>query len=58
MTLPPEADKALVLTKEALADPEKFLTRIYSIELPNRIETNLTEAEAQKLIREIFLPAI
>lgn len=56
MTLPPEADKALVLTKEALADPEKFLTRIYSIELPNRIETNLTEAEAQKLIREIFCP--
>lgn len=56
MTLPPEADKALVLTKEALADPEKFLTRIYSIELPNRIETSLTEAEAQKLIREIFCP--
>lgn len=56
MTLPPEADKALVLTKEALADPEKFLTRIYSIELPNRIETNLTEAEAQKLIREILCP--
>lgn len=56
MTLPPEADKALVLTKEALADPEKFLTRIYSIELPNRIETKLTEAEAQKLIREIFCP--
>lgn len=56
MTLPPEADKALVLTKEALADPEKFLTRIYSIELPNRIVTNLTEAEAQKLIREIFCP--
>ena len=44
------------LSKEALADPEKFLTRIYSIELPNRIETNLTEAEAQKLIREIFCP--
>lgn len=56
MTLPPEADKALVLIKEALADPEKFLTRIYSIELPNRIVTNLTEAEAQKLIREIFCP--
>ena len=56
MTLPPEADKALVLTKEALADPEKFLTRIYFIELPNRIVTNLTEAEAQKLIREIFCP--
>lgn len=56
MTLPPEADKALVLTKEALADPEKFLTRIYSIELPNKIETSLTEAEAQKLIREIFCP--
>ena len=56
MTLPPEADKALILTKEALVEPERFLTEIYSVELPNKIKTSLTEAEAQKLIREIFCP--
>ena len=37
MTMPPEADKALVLTKEALVNPEPFLERIFAIELPNKV---------------------
>lgn len=56
MTLPSEADKKLVLTKEALENPEPFLERIFSIELPNRICTELSENEAKILIREIFCP--
>lgn len=56
ITLPSEADKKLVLTKEALENPEVYLKRIFSIELPNRISTDLSEYEAKKLIREIFCP--
>ncbi len=56
MTLPSEADKALVLTKEALENPEPYLERIFAIELPNRISTDLSEYETKKLIREIFCP--
>lgn len=56
MTLPSEADKKIVLTKEALENPEAYLERIFSIELPNRICTDLSEYEEKKLIREIFCP--
>lgn len=56
MAMPPEADKTLVLTKEALADPTPYVERIFSIHLPNRVETDLTKAEAQRLIREVLCP--
>lgn len=56
MTLPSEGDKALVLTKEALADPEEFIDRIYALHLPNNVETKLSENECKRLVREIFCP--
>ncbi len=56
MIMPTEADKALVLTKEALADPTPFVDRIFSIALPNKVETELSKAEAQRLIREVLCP--
>ena len=56
MKLPSEADKKIVLTKDALENPEEYLERIFSIELPNRICTDLSEYEVKKLIGEIFCP--
>lgn len=56
MTLPSEADKTLILTKEALSDPEEFIDRVYALELPSRVETNLSEFECKRLVREIFCP--
>lgn len=56
MTLPSEGDKELVLTKEALADPKPFIDKIFSIALPNKIETSIHPQESQKLIREVFCP--
>ena len=40
MRLPTESDKALIMTKEALADPQPYLERILSMELPNGKQTN------------------
>ena len=56
MTLPSEGDKTLVLTKEALSDPEEFIDRVYALELPSRVQTNLREFECKRLVREIFCP--
>ncbi len=56
MILPSEADKQLILTKEALRDPEPFFDRIFSIELPNGKETVINEQESKRLIREVLCP--
>ena len=56
MILPSEADKKIILTKEALDNPEKYLRSIYEIELPSKIQCSLTESEAKRLIREAFCP--
>ena len=56
MTLPSEADKALIMTKEALEDPQKYIDRIFGTELPNGIKTDLSEYDEKKIIREIFCP--
>ena len=42
MTMPSEGDKNLVLTKEALNNPEEFLDKIYALSLPNHIETKIS----------------
>lgn len=56
MILPSEADKKIILTKDALNDPEKYLRRIYEIELPSKIQCTLTDSDAKRLIREVFCP--
>lgn len=56
MTMPSEADRALVMTKEALSDPRSYIDRIFAIELPNGRKTDLQPAEAKRLLREILCP--
>ena len=56
MILPSEGDKAIVLTKEALINPEEFIDRIYALRLPSHVETKLSEIESKRLVREIFCP--
>lgn len=54
--LPTESDKALIMTKEALDDPQRYLEKIFSMELPNEMQTNLTEQEVNRILREILCP--
>ena len=56
MTLPTEADKSLIMTKEALSDPQPYLEKIFAIELSNKTETNLNELEFKRILREILCP--
>lgn len=56
MNLPSESDKSLILTKEALENPEPYINKLFNIELPNKIQTKLSDIDIQRLIREIFCP--
>lgn len=56
MTLPSEGDKHLVLTKEALADPLPYIEKIFNISLPHLENTDVSNADADKIVREIFCP--
>lgn len=56
MILPTDSDKALVMTSEALINPQPFIEKIFSIELPNKQETNLTVSEANRILKEILCP--
>lgn len=55
--LPPEADKQLVLTKEALADPTDYIDSIFSIELTNGIKANMSETQFNRLITHVLCPS-
>ena len=56
LRLPTESDKSLIMTKEALADPQPYLERILSMRLPNGKVTSLTEQEVNRILREILCP--
>ncbi|MBR3354516.1 MAG: NERD domain-containing protein [Oscillospiraceae bacterium] len=56
MKLPPEADRKIVLTKEALEDPERYLDSIYSMEFTGNTKTMLSENDTDRLIKEILCP--
>lgn len=56
MPLPMEGDRILTLTKEALTDPEKYLERVYSIDPAVRRSTEMSNAEFQRLLRDVLCP--
>lgn len=55
--LPPESLIDITLTKEDLMDPLPSIERIFSMDLPNRIQTNLSEAESEQLLRKVLCPS-
>lgn len=56
ITLPTDSDKALIMAKEALSVPQSYLEKIFSLELPSKKETKLTETEVNRILREILCP--
>ena len=56
MTLPSEADTALILPKEALSNPLIYVDRVFGIELPNKMITAISPMESKRLIREVLCP--
>ena len=56
MILPTEADRTLIMTKEALSNPEPYLERIFATALPGGKETNLSDNDFKRILREILCP--
>lgn len=56
ISFPPEAEKKLVLTKEALTNPQIYIEKIFEIKLPNGIETHIGEQENKRFLREVLCP--
>jgi len=55
--LPPESLVELTMTKEDLSDPLASLERIFASELPNHVQTDLTEKECERLLRVVLCPS-
>ena len=56
LNLPSEASPDLILTMEALYDPEPYIDRIFSITEREKTETKLTDAEAKRILNEVLCP--
>lgn len=57
ISLPSDADKKIIMTKSALENPDPYINAIFELELPNHINTNLSEIEGKQLIQNILCPA-
>ncbi len=56
INFPSEADKKIVLTKEALTSSQKYIDEIYDIDVANITNTRLSREEEKKLLYEILCP--
>jgi len=57
ISLPPEADINILLTKDALQDPQPYIDRVFDLEIPNHIKTNMNDNDTKKLLQYILCPA-
>ena len=56
LTLPSDAPKELILTEEALYNPEFYINRIFSYVDHDKTETSISHTEAIRIVNEIFCP--
>ena len=56
ITLPPEADPAITLGKEALSDPLPYVERLFSLNVPSGVNTELSNREFCELVHEVLCP--
>lgn len=56
LTLPSEADRRLILTKEALEDPTPYIESIYDLEIPGGKKTDVSVTDSQRIVRNILCP--
>ena len=57
IAFPSDADKSITLTEESLTNIEKDIERIFSIELPSHVETNLSSGETKTILENVLCPS-
>lgn len=56
ISMPPEADRIMVIGREALEDPLPYIETLFSLDVRAGVVTDLSENEVNRLIREILCP--
>lgn len=56
MKLPPEADRAIILTKEALVSPQQYIDKIFDLDVTAGVQTDVSDQESKRLLRDILCP--
>ena len=54
--MPPEADREITLGSEALANPTPYIDRLFALEVPAGIVTDVSDVDFRALVREILCP--
>lgn len=54
--MPPEADRRIVLGSEALSDAWTCIERLFSLDVPAGIVTDISDGEFRAVVREILCP--
>ena len=57
LQLPPDADKSITLTFESLTNIESDINRIFGLQLPSGVETNITKMESKKVLENVLCPS-
>ena len=54
--MPSDGDRSITLTKESLSNIKNDIDKIFNIQLPAHIETNLNQAETRKILSMVLCP--
>lgn len=54
---PADGDKSITLTEESLDNIERDIDRIFALELPSKVETTITKAEAKRILDNVLCPS-
>lgn len=57
INFPTEVEKSITLIKDDLEDPTLTIEKIFEIDIPNHVNSSLTEEEGRRLINSVFCPA-
>lgn len=55
--LPSEADLAITLTSDSFGKIEEDIERIFALEIPAKVETNLTDKDANRILERVLAPS-
>ncbi len=55
--LPSEADLRITLTADSFGNIEAEIERIFSLDIPAKIETNLSEKDAKRILERVLAPS-
>lgn len=57
ITFPSDGDRAVTMTSEALGDPQKYIDKLFSIEIKKDFQTDLSGYQIKRILNSILCPS-